>query len=407
MPSFKFQRRLPGWGPGFGGLLLSIVGMSGCGHDTTGPTRVDAAKLLWQVRLNYHAVTLLNGAPYDTVQLIPALQTVTGGAVPGNAVVAYHATDPTSVVVSPMGLVTARAATSQVFVVATATVGNVTALDTVVIAVNDTAVVGRTPVLPTRLVLQGIQNPFAAFGINAPAPPGEGLTEDCERAAGGSVMRQVQIVPQVLAGDAPIPNAVIDLRSADPGIATITNMFGLDGMIAGQCENGRYGPVSILGTARIYGVALQNSIRVNVIPSLSDLFTVLQHIPRATGQVTTYFEPATVTIAAGGVVNWYVVTRNLLRPESIDIVFDDPSGPVLGVDTTGLSSFYQFLFRFPYDTAGGNIAPFADPDTTPDPTQIRRGIDRARRFPVPGTYHFHSALRGATGTIIVQPWTPQ
>src|SRR5690348_13021390 len=90
-----------------GVVLLGLVGVLGCGHDTTGPAPRDPTTLLWQLDVNHQAVTLATVAPYDTVQLV-ATPRALGGAPLAGAVVTYRTTDATSVVVSPTGLVTAR-----------------------------------------------------------------------------------------------------------------------------------------------------------------------------------------------------------------------------------------------------------------------------------------------------------
>jgi len=63
------------------------------------------------------------------------------------------------------------------------------------------------------------------------------------------------------------------------------------------------------------------------------------------------------------------------------------------------------FYPFPYDAAGGNIAPFFavhEIDAFGNPSGFSV---RARRFPVPGTYHYHSERYHTSGTILVRPWS--
>ena len=82
--------------------------------------------------------------------------------------------------------------------------------------------------------------------------------------------------------------------------------------------------------------------------------------------------------------------------EPIDLVFDD-SAAVAAPDTTAGALNCAF-FGFPTTGGGsGNIAAFGDTTTTVQTADMCR----ARTFPQPGVYPYHSTLTGAAGTIVV------
>ncbi len=411
----------PSFPPGMTGLVFGAgvlgVALLGCGSDTTGLAPRDPTRLPWRLVLNHHAVTLLDSAPYDTVQLIPTLTTASGAAVPGPVTLSYTTSDLTSAVVDAHGLVTARGANNNVVITATATAGGVTVQDTVQLVVNAAASLpSLPPTLPTALKIQAVQNPFAPF--NEPVPPtGEGPTIDCESGRQPD-MRSLWLVPELLVGTTPLytssvnflgpqpvnflTSSTVSYASSDPTLLKTSPRNGPLTIANSICQTTDHGTVVLRATATVYGVTVSDSVVVTVIPALSATVAIVQQPSRTTGQPINAFSPDSFTISAGGIVKWRI-DNTLSPPDSIDVVFDHPPGPVQGVDTTAVSQNAFLIEPYPFEAAGGNIAPFVPTDTVPYRTPPPLEGVRARQFPVPGTYHYHSALYGTTGVIVVSP----
>ncbi len=401
-------------GLALGSGLLSVA-LLGCGSDTTGPAPQNPTHLPWRLVLNHHAVTLLDSAPYDTVQLIPTVTTVTGAAVPGSVTVSYTTSDASGAVVDAHGLVTARGASNAIQIIAAATAGGVLVQDTLHLVVNAAASLqGSSPTLPTALKLQSLQNFYAP--LYEPAPPaGEGPTVDCE-VSGPPDMRNLWLVPELLTGATPLytvpisigfappvnllNNVAVSYTSSNPSLLSVTerDRNGSIASIIPVCETSNRGTVVIRATATVYGITVSDSVVVTAIPALTATVGIVQLPSRTTGQPINVFSPDSVTIAAGGLVKWRVDTT-LTPHDSIDVVFDHPPGPVQGVDSTALGSQAFSSEPYPFESAGGNIAAFMPTDTLPDNDGVI-GV-RARQFPVPGTYHYHSARYGTAGVIVV------
>jgi hypothetical protein len=106
------------------------------------------------------------------------------------------------------------------------------------------------------------------------------------------------------------------------------------------------------------------------------------------GQIVGGFSPDRLVIGPGGTV--------LIGNHSgivTDMTFDDPTN-VMQVD---MWCRPPFSIIAPLMCGSGNIEAFArEPNDTQGLTALR-----TRRFPVPGTYNFHSTIFGTTGTIVV------
>ncbi len=392
------------------------VGLLGCGSDTTGPAPRDPTRLPWRLVLNQHAVTLLDSAPYDTVKLIPTVTTVSGAAVPGPVTLSYTTSDPTSAVVDAHGLVTARGASPNVLITATATAGGITVQDSVHLVVNAAASLpSLPPTLPTALKIQAVQNPFAP-GQEPIPPTGEGPTVDCESTQSPD-MRSLWLFPELLVGSTPLStvpftwgaqpvnlltNIAVAYTSSNPNLLAPSLGTGPIVLVHPSCQTGEQGTAVIRVTATIYGVTVSDSVVVTVLPPLAATVVITRQASQTIGQPINAFLPDSITIAAGGIVKWRI-DNTLAPPDSIDVVFDHPPGPVQGVDTTAVSQNGFLIEPYPFEAAGGNIAPFVPTDTVPyrNPPSLE-GV-RARQFPVPGTYRYHSTLYGTTGTIVVLP----
>jgi hypothetical protein len=157
----------------------------------------------------------------------------------------------------------------------------------------------------------------------------------------------------------PIPNLVFACTSSDSTIASVPSSCGY---VLGL----RPGRVRLTASTTAYGVAMADTLD----------FTVGRPLTVVAGLRAGMTALGSVTVATGGVVRFWDFTG---RP--VDITF---------ADTTNVA-------EDPWCQCGsGNIPPFGitDPFNLAD--------IRSRRFPVPGTYPYHSTALHASGTIIVR-----
>jgi plastocyanin len=342
----------------------------------------------WAVQLDQHAVTLSLTAPTNTIQLHAVPLNANGATLDGLGAVTYSVTDST-VEVDSTGRVTAKY-TSQpgqhALVIARLTdfAQRVTLADTCYVQVTATA--------PT--------SPLAALSIQP--LPGDSAT----RAKGGFYT----ITPQTTDEQGnPFPPAMIYYSVADPNIATVDPLTG-------DVLPLRVGQVTLYATMWAYGVVKQDSLRFTITPSDYAAITVLGVIPTGSTKPTLTFWPAILTVSAGAEVYW----SNKSKTDSIDVVFDDPAAAE--TDTVAVDQLTDlFGYVFPLSSPG-NIAPFFADTTgkganclTPRSsrtvaqdstcTWIQFNTSAAKRyrlFSTPGTYHYHSTINGAAGTIVVQ-----
>jgi hypothetical protein len=189
--------------------------------------------------------------------------------------------------------------------------------------------------------------------------------------------------------------------SSNPNIASVNSLTGV--MQAAQT-----GAITVYASTWAYGVAKRDSLALTVGVPASAKIQVLPVTPTGSTRLTLTFWPQIVTVTAGAVVTWV----NPSLTDSMDVVFDDPTN----VDS---AAFTNILLKF--GTGEGNIAPWVTDTTGEDSISAKictrfgrvppncgstffRSIlpQRLRKFPVPGTYHYHSTKWEASGTIVVQ-----
>jgi hypothetical protein len=189
--------------------------------------------------------------------------------------------------------------------------------------------------------------------------------------------------------------------SSNPNIASINSLTGA--MRAAQM-----GAITVYASTWAYGVVKRDSLRLTVGVPVSAKIQVLPVAPTGSTRPTLTFWPQIITVAAGAVVTW----MNPSLTDSIDVVFDDTTN----VDS---AKFGNNLLKFA--TGEGNIAPWVLDTAGTDPISamictryggvpphcnnfaVRQfAQQRLRKFPVPGTYHYHSTKWKASGTIVVQ-----
>jgi hypothetical protein len=154
------------------------------------------------------------------------------------------------------------------------------------------------------------------------------------------------------------------------------------------------GSTFVYAEATVYGVTTRDSALVTVTIPGAIALTAFFVTPKSVGTPIGYFEPAVDTVkifpdafaGTGATVAFLNATQT-----PIDVVFDDSSA----VQGSGIDALFCGTSQ------SGNIPAFIA-----DPTQtcfLAQNGYQLRLITVPGTYHYHSALYGTSGTIVVVP----
>ena len=331
--------------------LLALV-LAGCSGDppVTPPPVQDPTTLYWQLTLNVRAVTLSTVAPYDTVRILATPQTISGAPIADLLKPMYTSLDLDRAYVDSTGLVHAIGIGDQVMVVASLKENNILHADTLVMNITGEA----TP------------QTLATFTIH----PDVG---DSAKVAVGFI---VTLTPRAADGNGtPINDVAAYFTSSDPTIATIDRTTGF-------LVPNRPGHVTIYATTTTYGVTKSDTLPYTFGHSIVLPLEIVSQT-NASGQVVNVFSPSNAELGPGAIVIFYNATRL-----PTDVTFDDP---------TNVAQADSYCGFFPNLCGTGNIAAWVrDPNDDSGITGLR-----ARRFPVPGTYTYHSTIFGSTGTIVI------
>jgi hypothetical protein len=338
-----------------------LLGAVGCESDNMAPRPADPLALYWKLALDHHAVTLATSAPYDTLTLTATPQNPAGATLAGLGTVTFTSSDLARLRVSPTGVLQALAAGNGIAVVATLQAGNLTHVDT--------AFVDITASPPPR--------PLVSLSIH-PAPPDSAKL--AAMVGGLTSFKQLPVQALDTEGD-PIPGLRIDFQSLDPTTATVDRQTGV---VTGI----RQGRVLIVATTTAYGVTRSDTLPFTV--GLPVLYAI-RVVPGADAGTTTVteFTPSEVRVGVGATIVWSW-TQDL---SVTDVTFDDPTN--VAEDTVGVGPVH-----FGAHTGEGNISP-PENCTVAVPFSLFLNCLKARSFPMPGVYRFHSELTGATGQVTV------
>ena len=344
-------------GPVTTALLMVVVA---CGEDVAvaPPPAADVAQRYWTLNYNHHAVTLSIVAPYDTLQLTATPRNANGEPLSGLPAPVFTTTDRDRVQVGVDGVLHAIKTGNRVAVVAALSAGNVTHTDTVYVTVTNKA---TPPVL-------------AGLSIHPVSP-------DSAKVAmyGSATLRARAWDPDSVA----INGLAVAYASSDPTVATIDRTRGTVTPV-------RPGHVTFVAVATAYGITKADTLPYMIGLPLEVTFTIDAQ-QDAQGHIVNGFVPSQLSVGTGGTVIWQ--NQNHVPT---DVTFDDPTDVV----RADLYCTY-FGAKYPFFCDDGNIAAFGVPPDPNDPMGNIFNNGRARSFPVPGTYRFHSTLFGTTGTIVV------
>lgn len=337
------------------GCLTAIAAALGCGSDPAAPTPAhEGSHLYWALTFDQHALNLSTAAPYDTARITATAFASTGEPLPDAPAPTYRSGDPERLQVSGDGFLRAIGAGTAIPLVAELTIGNIKHTDTALVDIT------TDPAPPT----------LASFSIHP--IPGDSAIWEANQLENFTMYGPRMIVPHDADGNV-ISGLAVYFASSDTTTARIDRQTGeLNGIRPGQ--------VLITASTTAYG-----AVKADTVPFTITMPAAMAVVVRPTNydapEADVMFEPRGVTIAAGGTV---LFLRGIFSPP-IEITFDD---------TTNVAEDHLFCY-----CGSGNIPAFGG--DTLDP--FTNGV-RARSFPVPGTYVFHtSTLNGATGSIVVEP----
>lgn len=343
-------------------LVAALAALAACRSDTVTGT-ADGATAYWALALDQHAITLALAAPYDTLQLTATPRTVAGTALDGLGPVHYSTSNGEAVAVDSAGRLTALDLTPGVTIIATLTARGITHADTATVAVTDD---------PAGLTV-------ASFSLQ-PLPG-----DSAKYALGGTLLEPFRfLAPAVLDpnGD-PLAGLPVYFTSLDPTTAAI-DPFG--GVITGV----RLGTVRFAATLTAWGERFTDTVSYTIgRPGYARVryYGPFDVPPHQVGS----FDPDSVTIAVGGVVEWW--NFGLPEGELMDMVFDNPA-PLDSVPEGMACALYGA------DCDGtGDIPPYGP--TLDDVFGTQGERFRARRFTQPGVYRYESTIWGTRGVVVV------
>lgn len=364
-------------------LVASGVAALGCSDGISPPAPLSNDPYV-ALRFNTNVATMSTVAPYNVLQLTATPYTSSGARLTTTAAVVYSTID-TAVTLTSSGTVTARYATSVPAVVVASlqdSASNVTHVDTMYITVTTT--VPTTPLASLALVRQpgdsklavATQSLWRLFPIDTLHVTATG--------ADATDLRS---------------RVILRFRSSDTSVARVDP-------VSGFVQGLQPGTVTIRVGTTYYGVTKQDSVQLtigNPVVVAVRAYPVVS--PTVAGQYLRIYDPNTITVGVGGTVVFYagVASDPSPTPLSWDVVFDSP-------DEAQASTIPPVILG----SLGGNTG-IGDIATTP-PALLSGGaalnpacvsllacLGATRSFPHAGTYHYHSALYGTSGTIVVAP----
>jgi hypothetical protein len=252
--------------------------------------------------------------------------------------------------VDSSGLVHVIGSGDQILVIASIEVENIVHADTLVLNVTD----------------ESAPPAIATFTIHP----------DIGDSAKVGVSNTATIFPRAYTADAtPIPDVAVYFWTSDKTTADIDRTTGF-------VVPHHPGPVTIYAATVTFGVVKTDSLPYLIGHPVQLILSVFPQ-RSSSGQTIGVFGPSHVILGPGAIVLFF----SQGAPPT-DLTFDDPTNIEQDDRDCPLSE---------YLCGTGSIEAFAlDPN---DPTGL--SSSRARRFPVPGTYNFHSTLFGSSGSIVV------
>ena len=345
-----------------------LGGGLGCHTDstapTTGATLHNASTAYWALQLNQHAINMATVAPYNTVQLIVTPSNIAGVPLTGIGQPAFHVGDST-VTVDATGRVTAHFATQgqPTQVIATLTADGYTLSDTAFIQVTDT--------VP--------QQPLTVFSIQ-PAL-GDSAKRAVDANGGGFSWPVTAATPVGVVCNASQCPLLVSLVSSNPKVATFS-LYGGFGFVSPK-DTGR---VVLSATMLYYGVPKRDTLVFSMGYPIQAFHAINPNDPYfgLAGLQGSRLLPRQMIVGQGAVVTFANFSQ-----QPAGVTFDDSAQVESSCAEGGL--FGEVCPA----TGRGNIPAFQF-----DGANIGSGL-RARHFPEPGTYVYHTSLAPADTFAVV------
>lgn len=326
------------------GLLLSVALIMGCVKpDQLAAPSGDSHTFFQTLYVQEHAVNLTTAAPYDTVQLHVVARFGDGQAIPDQ--VQYTPSDST-ITVDPSGLVHAHfVTTDDASIGVSVTYGGLTRHDVVYVRVRDTAthVTGVAIQLPNGAPSRiPIVDTFATRGALALTAGALGT------------------------GNVPAPDVVVKLESSDTVVATVDQT----GLVTAVSPGRTVVRVSTVANGRRWVDSLALTVGLPQVSGFDVGSPVNPFHPTPTWILS---GSDTARITRGGIVTWTNNSTTLAR-----VTFENPAQVDSAPSVFGAYSGRGDIANF----GAGNMKPLDDYIAYVNATQ------KARRFPVSGTYRF-------------------
>jgi hypothetical protein len=348
-------------------MACTVMALAGCSDSLTSFTPSDDPYL--SLSLNARRAVMSTVAPYNTLQLVPMPRTASGAALTDSVEVQYTTQD-TTLAVTPDGLVTALHPTSSSWVLARVRDlrQGITHVDTLYVRITT-----ATPSAPLK-----------TFAIQRPA--GDSAKIGIYNSTYQYALDTVRVAATAENGTDLLPDVWVRYAVSDSAIAKVDPNKGI---VTGL----RLGQVTVYATTTYYGVTKTDSLRMTIgYPVAASVYVQYMASPTVVGEYIRYFSPSTITIGVGGTIFFRALSSFAGPDLDTDVVFDDPSAAQPSL-LTGLSTGSGNIGPIPSRYLNGVLNPACVPST------VCNG--ESRSFPVAGTYHYHSALYGTSGTIIV------
>jgi hypothetical protein len=345
-------------------LLLALL--PGCGSEGTVEPTGGGNQVYWSLALNHRAITLGLANELDTLRLVATPHASDGTTIDGLAAPAFTTSNSDVVTIDADGLLTARAATTGVMIVASLTAQGVTHTDTAMVMVTGDPGATR----------------LGTFSIQPVAP------DSAKFALGGTFTEPFRnLIPTLLDSDGtPLEGIPVRYDSRDNTTALVDSWSAT---ITGI----RPGYFTIVATATVYGQQFTDSLRYRIgLPAVAKPKMYGKMYSYVTYEVGTIL-PSVMKVGTGAVMELEYAMGD--GGYKADIVFDNPA-PVEAVP----EQYSCVTYGMACDE-GGNIEPFGPPTPLVDYLDYDKNRTRARRLTQPGTYHLSSATWGTTATIIV------
>lgn len=297
----------------------SIAVFGACSGDSPVSVHDNDTALPWSMHNDAGAVNIAVGG---TQQLHATALTLDGTPAANVPAATFSSSDPTTVTVTPDGLVTGVAVTqAPVPVFSSVVMGGVTFADT------------------TQVMVTADAHPLKTFSIH-PAPG-----DSAKFGLGGGVYINLVAVD---VDDTPLYDLTVKYTSSDPAVAQVSY-----GYLYSQAR----GTTQIIASATAYGTAWADTVLYTITNPMTANMYCYGHVGISFGLAP--FNPNMAVVGVGGTVTW----RNFSQHPLV-LTFDDPTavpGGVLNFPTNGSSQVYTFtkagIFTFKDDLGDpGTIA---------------------------------------------------